>query len=84
MTDNAALTSEKHELLFDDFDLRVSVKQDGKIWISFQEFGKCAFSCDWDTFRECMDFIGTHGLKIENPWFGAYVETVEGAEEAHV
>lgn len=72
---------EKHELSFDGFDLRVNVSDEGTVEVSFHEGGKCVFSCDWDTLRECLEFIGTHGLKVDNPWFGSYLETVEGAAQ---
>lgn len=72
---------EKHELSFDGWDLRVNVNDDGDVDVSFHEAGKCVFSCDWDTIREAIEFIGTHGLKIDNPWFGPYSETVEGAAQ---
>lgn len=73
---------DKHSTSFDYFDLNVEVTDEGSVNIEFVsvEKGVGRIAMEWDTLREVIEFVGKHGLDIDNPWFGEYVETVEGAE----
>lgn len=74
---------DKHTTSFDYFDLIVDVADDGQVEVEFiaVDRGAGRIRMQWDTLREALDFIGEHGLKIQNPWFGPYDETVEGAAQ---
>lgn len=52
---------ERHEQDFEEFSFRVSVDNNGEIWVGFHESGKCAFSCSLDDLRTCVEFASRHG-----------------------
>ena len=52
---------EKHELSFEEFDARVSVEADGRVWISFHEASKCAFTIGADDLSVLVAFVEKHG-----------------------
>jgi hypothetical protein len=58
----------KHELGFEDFDLRVEREDDGEIWISFHCSGKCVLTMTWEDLREVVDFAAVHGLGMQAPY----------------
>jgi hypothetical protein len=76
--------AERHTTSFDYFDLRVDVADDGTVRVEFSaaDEGLGRISMDWDDLREALDFIGKHGLALDNPWFGEFDQTLEGAEVA--
>jgi hypothetical protein len=71
-----------HRLDFEEFNLDVTVSNDGEVFISFiSPGGLSQIDMAWDELREAVYFVGKHGLNIDNPWFGHYDDTVEGAED---
>ena len=51
---------ERHELSFEDFDMRVSVESDGGVWVSFHENGKCVFTISTLDLRDVVAFVERH------------------------
>lgn len=54
---------EHHEARFDEFRFDVSVGEDGKVWVSFHEASKCAFSCSLTDLEECVRFALKHAVE---------------------
>ena len=75
--------SSRHTTPFEYYDLVVDVDDEGHVSVTYK-FPERVGSIEipWDEYREGLNFIGEHGLKIDNPWFGAYIETAEGAKAA--
>ena len=53
--------TEIHELGLEDFDFRVSVEPDGKVWLSFHDLGKCVLTMHPDDLGAVVSFAETHG-----------------------
>jgi hypothetical protein len=51
---------EKHELSFEEFDARVSVEDDGNVWVSFHESNKCAFTITANDLSLVAAFVEKH------------------------
>lgn len=74
--------SDTHRTDFTDFDLEVTVNDDGDVLIDFRHpDGEHHIRMEWDTLREVIDFVGVHGLAMKEPYFVEYVDTVEGRDE---
>ena len=58
---DAATSSERHELSFEEFDLRVSVEAGGDVWVSFHESGKCVFTISTSDLADAVAFVEQHG-----------------------
>lgn len=52
--------TERHELSFEEFDVRVSVEHDGNVWISFHEASKCAFTISATDLSMVAAFVEKH------------------------
>ncbi len=74
--------SETHRVDFEEFDVEVVVDNEGKVEVSFRHpDGEDHLGMDWDTFREVIDFVCVHGLKMSEPYVVEYAATTEGARE---
>ncbi len=60
--------SERHELSFDGYDARVQVTDEGGVWVSFHESGKCVFSISAQDLGDVVAFVESHGqIKVTQP-----------------
>lgn len=56
-----AIATERHELSFEEFDVRVSVEHDGRVWISFHESSRCVFTIEASDLSLVVAFTEKHG-----------------------
>lgn len=74
--------AEKHTTSFDYFDLTVEVDDEGHVQVGLVALGDTPdrIAMDYDTFREVIDFVSVHGLKLKEPYIVEYADTREAIE----
>ena len=56
-------TTERHELRFEEFRFDATMDEEGEVWVSFHEGGKCAFSCSFSDLAICLEFATRHAAQ---------------------